>query len=142
MGRTTHSGPMMVGPKTALQDQLGQVVLRKKVDFTFADATFDTEIPAGSEIIEHYVDVIEAWDSVTSDVLDIGDGATANAYADNIDLATAGRKRGTADVSQLGDYTSTGATTIRGTITSVGGSLTQGAARLIVLYTLAEPAQT
>ena len=140
MGSTTFSGPVQAGTvKDGASANLGKVVLSQTDTFTFADTgTFATEIilPANSQIVEMYVDAATAWDSVTSDALEIGDGTDADEYGDVADIQATGRLTVTIDAAQAAviDDIGTSDVTINLTITSVGGSLTAGAAQLTVNY--------
>ena len=48
-------------------------------------------LPQGAEIVWWQINVVTAFDGSGSDLLDIGDGTTANRFANDISLATAGQ---------------------------------------------------
>lgn len=49
-------------------------------------------LPKGAEIVGWQTVVKTAFDDTGTDLLDIGDGTTANRFADNIDISTTGQK--------------------------------------------------
>lgn len=49
-------------------------------------------LPKGSEIVGWQTNVTTAFDDTGTDLLDIGDGTTANRFADNIDVGSVGQK--------------------------------------------------
>jgi hypothetical protein len=144
MGSTTFSGPVQAGTiREGASANLGGAVLSQTATFGFADTgTTVTSIilPANSQIIEMYVDTTVAWDSVTSDYLNVGTAANTDAYtgtASSIDLqATAGRLTVPIDATQAGAIADIGSADVPVNIeiTSLGGSLTVGAARLTIVY--------
>lgn len=140
MGSTTFSGPVKAGTvREGAGQNTGKVVLSQTATFTFADTgSFATSIilPAGAQIVQFHVDVDTAWDSVTSDALEIGTSGDADAYGDVADLQTAGRTTASVDATQAAaiDDIGTSDVTVYLTITSVGGSLSQGSARITALY--------
>jgi hypothetical protein len=92
------------------------------------------DLPAGAQVISGWVLVITPYDSATSAVLDVGDAALQNRYANDIDLKTAGRK----------NLTPTGfITTAQGAITATlaqVGTATVGEARVYIEYIVARKA--
>lgn len=93
-------------------------------------------IPPKSQIIEIYVDVLTAFDGSGTDVLDIGVSGTANQFADNLDLSSAGRVLGSSDASQLANYDDIGDSqiTIQATYTDANSDAAAGSARITVVY--------
>jgi hypothetical protein len=91
-------------------------------------------LPAGAQVIGGWVLVITAYDSATSAVLDVGDAALQNRYANDIDLKTVGRK----------NLTPTGfITTAQGAVTATlaqVGAATVGEARVYIEYIVARKA--
>ncbi len=144
MASTTFSGPVQAGTiREGASVNLGGVLLSQTATFGFADTgTTATSIvlPANSQIVEMYVDTTVAWDSVTSDFLNIGTSANTDAYSGTaalIDLqATAGRLTVPVDATQAGAIADIGTAdvVVNILITSVGGSLTVGAGRLTISY--------
>ena len=105
------------------------------VSFTYADLTSGTvedlcQIPAGATVVGGEIIVDTAWDSGTSDTLDIGDGDDDDRYTSTIiNLQTATRTALT-----LTGYKYTETDTIDGTPTSAGTAATAGAARINIMY--------
>lgn len=109
------------------------------MEFTFADAgtpfTFP-ELPATCMLDRMSLQVCEVFNSGTSDLLDVGDGTTADAYSPDSET----------DLTLLGYQTMAGggatgvpvllgaATTITGTYASTGTAPTTGRATLSVHY--------
>lgn len=140
MAQSHASGPRVYGPiREGTGQNTGGVVLTQTATFAFGDTGSTATsiiLPANSQIIDQIVDVTTAWDSVTSDALEIGDGTDVDAYGDVADLQVLGRvvvdpdgPQGTA-IADIG----TADITVTITITSAGGSLTVGAARLTITY--------
>ena len=87
------------------------------------------EVPQGAVIVGGSVVVTEAFNSTSTDVLDIGDSGTANRYKNDIDLTTLAL---TALVPT--GYVYTAPTKIKATWVSGGGTPTTGAYTLRVDY--------
>lgn len=140
MGTTTFSGPVQAGTiREGASANLGGVVLTQTATFTFADTgTTATSIilPANSQIIDMHVDMFTAFDSATSDAMEIGDGSDPDIYGDIINLQQTGRLITSVDGTQIAaiDAIGTSDVTINITINSVGGGLSAGSGRLTVLY--------
>ena len=105
------------------------------VSFTYADLTSGTvedlcQVPAGATVVGGEVIVDTAWDSGTSDTLDVGDGDDDDRYTSTIiNLQATGRVALT-----LTGYKYTESDTIDATPTSVGTAATAGAARINIMY--------
>lgn len=85
-------------------------------DYTSAAAFALAGVPAGAYVVGGHINVVTAWDSATSAVLDVGDGVDADEYTTTpVDLKTAGITAldVTGYVYALGD-------TIDGVVTEVG----------------------
>ena len=140
MGTTTFSGPVQAGTiREGASANLGGAVLTQTATFTFADTgTTATSIilPANSQIIDMHVDMFTAFDSATSDAMEIGDGSDPDIYGDIINLQQTGRLITSVDGTQIAaiDAIGTSDVTINITINSVGGGLSAGSGRLTVLY--------
>jgi len=148
MANTTFSGP--VRSKDGFQSIIentttggvtatGYGVMSQSKQVTFAADGTETVIgtlPANSQIVEIYVDVSTAFDAGTTNTLDLGDGTTADQYADALNVATAGRKRATSDVSQVGNLVDIGTSDVALTATynQTGTAATAGTAQVTVLY--------
>lgn len=143
MGTTTFSGPVKSGTiREGASANVGQVVLQQSVPITFAHTTaaaIGIIIPAGSHIIDILVDVETVWDSTTSDDICIGDSVDVDEFAGSTtdgDLQVAGQTRLSTTAAQSTSRKDVGTADVPlyATITGVGGSLTQGAATITVVY--------
>jgi hypothetical protein len=140
MSTTTFSGPVKAGTvREGSSANTGNVVLSQTATVAYTDdgsAVAIATIPANSQIIDLYVDVLTAFDGSGTDLLDLGDGTTANLYADNLDLSSAARVRGSSDASQLAELDDVGSSdvTIYATYTDAGGDASAGSARVTVVY--------
>lgn len=148
MANTTFSGP--VRSKDGFQSIIentttggitatGYGVMSQSKQVTFAADGTETVIgtlPANSQIVEIYVDVSTAFDAGTTNTLDLGDGTTADQYADALDVSSAGRLRATSDVSQIGNLVDIGTSDVALTATfnQSGTAATAGTAQVTVLY--------
>lgn len=107
----------------------------KSVDINLADLTSAADIsaidlPPGAIVLSGHAYTTEAWNSTTSDVLDVGDAASQNRYLND------GNIRALAALVPLvptGLVHPGGALTVRWV--SGGGTPTTGKLRLTVLYT-------
>ena len=148
MANTTFSGP--VRSKDGFQSIIentttggvtatGYGVMSQSKEVTFAADGTETVIgtlPANSQIVEIYVDVSTVFNAGTTNTLDLGDGTTADQYADALNVGTAGRKRATSDVSQVGNLVDIGASDVALTATynQTGTAASAGTAQVTVLY--------
>ena len=111
MSRTTFSGPVKSGTnRYAPYQNVGTTVITQQTPFTFGatlvqNATF--YIPAGSKIINIFVDVITAYDSATSATLTVGKTSAGTEYASGVNAKTAGRTTPTFTAAQLTNMQST-----------------------------------
>ncbi len=107
MGTTTFSGPVRSGTlKTGETNgpNLGYAVLEQEASITQNSTTAVSStvyVPVGSKIIDIIVDVLTAFNSVTSAVLSVGTAAAGTQYASSVDAKTAGRTRPTFTAAQL-----------------------------------------
>lgn len=114
-----------------------QSPLVAEVAFTFEDlvsavAKAAADLPAGATVVGGEVIIDTAWNTGTTDVLDVGDGDDPNRYsASAINLKVAGRTALT-----LTGYKYAAADTVDLTKTAVGTAPTQGAGRLHLNYIL------
>lgn len=119
-------------------EAFGHAVISQSALLTFADTTAKDlfVIPANSQILEIYVDVLTVFNSSGTDLVDIGVSGTSDLFADALDVSTAGRKLGSSDVSQLLNYDDTGATqiTVQGIYAQSVADATTGNARVTILY--------
>lgn len=104
---------------------------------------FDTDLvqeavfvlPMEGQLVDIVVDVLTAFDSLTSATLTVGSASAGTQYAGAVDAKTAGRVRPTFTAAQLAAMDDIGVnTSVYATITSVGQP-TAGSARVTLLYT-------
>ena len=147
MANTTFSGPIKAGTiknttgttvGTDVQN-VGSVVMTQAANVVFAaDGTTTTiaTLPANSQIIEIYVDVTTAFDAGTTNTLDLGDGTTADQFADALALGSVARVLATSDVSQITNLIDIGASDVQvvATYNQTGSAATAGAATVTVVY--------
>lgn len=147
MATTTFSGPIKAGTikyttgTTVGTDKanVGFVLMAQSANVVFgADGTETVvaTVPANSQIYQIAVDVTTAFDAGTTNTFDIGDGSTADQYADALAVGTAARVLATSDVSQIGNLIDIGSTDVDVTVTynQTGTAATAGAATVTVLY--------
>lgn len=147
MANTTFSGPIKAGTiknttgttvGTDVQN-VGSVVMTQAANVVFAaDGTTTTiaTLPANSQIIEIYVDVTTAFDAGTTNTLDLGDGTTADQFADALALGSVARVLATSDVSQITNLIDIGTSDVQvvATYNQSGSAATAGAATVTVVY--------
>ena len=147
MATTTFSGPIKAG---TIKDTTGTTVGSDKANVGFvlmaqsgnvvfgADGTETVvaTLPANSQIYQIAVDVTTAFDAGTTNTLDIGDGTTADKYADALAAGAQARVLATSDVSQIGNLIDIGTSDVDITVTynQTGTAATAGAATVTVLY--------
>jgi hypothetical protein len=147
MATTTFSGPIKAG---TIKDTTGTTVGTDKANVGFvlmaqsgnvvfaADGTETVvaTLPANSQIYQIAVDVTTAFDAGTTNTLDLGDGTTADKYADALALGSQARVLATSDVSQIGNLIDIGTSDvdITATYNQSGSAATAGAATVTVLY--------
>lgn len=140
---TTFENAVKVGDKlnSATGDvvALGHVAVAQSALVGFADdgsAVDICTVPANSQIIEIYVDVLTAFDDTGTDLLDIGKSGAADHFANDLDLSSAARLLGSSDASQLANYDDIGTAqvTIQATYTGQNSDAAAGSARVTVLY--------
>lgn len=140
MGASTFSGPIRSGTaRYGATANVGSTTLSQSGTVVYGangSSTVIGYIPAGSQIIDVYVDVTTAFNAGTTNTFDIGDGSTANQFADALDVSSAARVLASSDVSQLGNFANTGTADIPFTVTynRSGSTPSAGAARVTVLY--------
>lgn len=121
---------MAITKNAARQDAMYARVEVNYDDLTSGVAAEAIDVPAGAIIVDGYVNVITAFDSVTSDLLDVGDGDTADRFtASQIDISTTG-----ATALDLTGHEYTEKDTIDVTWTGSGTAPSQGLFELVVAY--------
>ena len=93
-------------------------------------------IPANSQILEIYVDVITAFNSSGTDLVDVGVSGTSDLFASALDVSSQARKLGSSSASKLTNYVNTGATqiTVQATYSQSVADSTAGSARITIKY--------
>lgn len=140
MSQTTWSGPLASGDRNAGESggpNIGLVALRQTALINFdatlvQNATFN--IPASSQIVDFYVDVLTAYDSATSATLSAGTTSGGTQYLSGISVKTGGRRSNGYSAAQLAAMDDVGTNrTVVATVTSVGQP-TAGQVRVTMLY--------
>jgi len=147
MATTTFSGPIKAGTirnttgTTVGTDvaNTGFVLMAQSANVVFgADGTTTTvaTVPANSQIFQISVDVTTAFNAATTNTFDIGDGTTADQFADALDVSSAARLLATSDVSQIPNLIDIGTSDVNVVVTynQTGTAATAGAATVTVLY--------
>ena len=147
MGTTTFSGPVKAGTITNTIGttvgtnvaNVGFVLMAQSANVVFEANGTTTDIatlPANSQIFQITVDVTTAFDAASTNTLDLGDGSTADEYADALALGSLARVLATSDVSQIGNLIDIGTSdvTVTATYNQTGTVATAGACTVTVLY--------
>ena len=147
MATTTFSGPEKAGTISNTTGSTvgtnvantGFVLMAQSAKVVFEANGTTTDIatlPANSQIFQITVDVTTAFDAATTNTLDLGDGSTADQYADALALGSLARVLATSDVSQIGNLIDIGTSdiTVTATYNQSGTAATTGAATVTVLY--------
>ena len=147
MATTTFSGPVKAGTinnttGTTVGTNVantGFVLMAQSANVVFEANGTTTDIatlPANSQIFQITVDVTTAFDAASTNTLDLGDGSTADQYADALALGSLARVLATSDVSQIGNLIDIGTSdiTVTATYNQTGTAATTGAATVTVLY--------
>jgi hypothetical protein len=147
MGTTTFSGPIKAG---TIKDTTGTTVGTNKANVGFVlmaqsgnvvfgangSTTVVATLPANSQIYQIAVDITTAFNAGTTNTLDVGDGSTADKYADALAAGAQARVLATSDVSQIGNLVDIGTSDVDVTVTynQTGTAASAGAATVTVLY--------
>jgi hypothetical protein len=140
MAQTTWSGPLASGDRNAGESggpNIGLVTLAQTALINFdatlvQNATFN--IPASSQIVDFYVDVLTQYDSATSATLSAGTASGGTQYLSGINVKTAARRPNAYSAAQLAAMDDVGTNrTVVATVTSVGQP-TAGQVRVTLLY--------
>ena len=147
MATTTFSGPVKAGTINNTTGSTvgtnvantGFVLMAQSANVVFEANGTTTDIatlPANSQIFQITVDVTTAFDAASTNTLDLGDGSTADQYADALALGSLARVLATSDVSQIGNLIDIGTSdiTVTATYNQTGTVATTGAATVTVLY--------
>ena len=140
MSQTTWSGPLASGDINAGRvggPNIGLAMLSQTVLIDF-NATLvqngSVFLPANSQLIEVYTDVITPFNSATSATLTVGTASAGTQYVTSVNAKTGGRNPTTHPAAQVGAMANIGAnTTVVATVTSVGQP-TAGQVRVTYMY--------
>jgi hypothetical protein len=109
--------------------------LRKSITYLDLGTTVDVGVvPAGAIVVNAGIIVTTAFNTGTSDVLDIGTSGDTDGFATDLDLQTVGRTIADelASSNDLGPYASD--TTLQGVLVASGTAATAGAAEIFVEF--------
>ncbi len=140
MATTTFSGPIKAGTiREGASANVGFVLMAQSANVVFGangSTTVVATVPANSQIYQIAVDVTTAFDAGTTNTFDLGDGTTADKYADALAVGSQARVLATSDVSQIGNLIDIGSSDVDVTVTynQTGSAATAGAATVTVLY--------
>lgn len=104
----------------------------KTFDSSDTTATLAGSVPPNSYILRIYAIVDTAFE--TGDVVDVGDGTTANKYADDIALSSVGNIAGTLEDDAIGVLDADNSTEIYLTVVNNATASTDGSGTLVVEY--------
>lgn len=116
------------------KDPSGQYLMTKVVDINLADVVSGVDqdaiyLPANAVIVSGQASTTEAWNSTSTDVLDVGDSGSQNRYLNDGNIRSNGAL---VPLVPTGYLHPGGHLTVRWT--SGGGSPTTGKVRLAVQY--------
>jgi hypothetical protein len=140
MATTTFSGPIKAGSiREGASANVGFVLMAQSANVVFGANGTETvvaTVPANSQIFQITVDVTTAFNAGTTNTFDIGDGSTADQYADALAVGAQARVLATSDVSQIGNLIDIGTSDVNVTVTynQTGTAASAGAATVTVLY--------
>jgi len=141
MGKTHFSGPIKSGTiREGSGENSGTVVLSQSATFDHNQVEVRTPttivIPAGGKIIDIILELNAAWNSATSDSLEIGTATDQDAFGDVADIQATGKVAVTADQAQVNarDFSFPTDTVINTQVSETGASASAGSATLTVLY--------
>jgi hypothetical protein len=147
MATTTFSGPVKAGTINNTTGSTvgtnvantGFVLMAQSANVVFEANGTTTDIatlPANSQIFQISIDVTTVFNAASTNTLDLGDGTTADKYADALALGSLARVLATSDVSQIGNLIDIGTSdvTVTATYNQTGTVATAGACTVTVLY--------
>lgn len=107
--------------------------LRKDISYTDTSTVTVGKLPAGAIVVGAGVVVSTAWNSGTSDVLDIGTSSDGDGFATDLALGTIGNIVWD-ELATSNDLYSTSEVTVTCAVTSVGTAASAGAGHVYVQY--------
>jgi len=121
---------------------IGGMLSAVTTTFAYTNATAVTiaTIPAGSQIVDIFIDVTTAFNAATTNTVTVGKTGTAAAFVTSTSVGSLGR----ASVASTGVYSAwadTGTSDISATITysQTGTAASAGAARVTIVYKYPAP---
>ena len=138
MAKTYFGSALRAGSST-LTDAVdgGDVLMSQSLTITQNSTTAVSAsftLPASAQITDFIVDVLTAYDSVTSATLTVGTAAAGTQYITTVNAKTAGRAAPTLSAAQLLAMSSIGTnTSVVATVTPVGAT-SAGLVRVTVKY--------
>jgi hypothetical protein len=140
MSQTTWSGPLASGDINAGKaggPNIGLAVLSQTVLINF-DATLvqtgSVFLPANSQLVDVFTDVLTPYNSATSATLAVGTASGGTQYVTSVNAKTGGRNTTSHTAAQASAMANIGNnTTVVATVTSVGQP-TAGQVRVTYLY--------
>lgn len=140
MSQTTFSGPLQTGDKPAGiagGPNLGFAVLSQTVLVNFNATLVQSAsvfLPANSQLVDVFTDVLTPYNSATSATLTVGTAAAGTQYVTSVNAKTGGRNSTSHTAAQATAMANIGNnTTVVATVTSVGQP-TAGQVRVTYLY--------
>ena len=140
MSQTTWSGPLASGDINAGEvggPNIGLAVLSQTVLVNFNATLVQSAsvfLPANSQLVDVFTDVLTPYNSATSATLTIGTAAGGTQYVTSVNAKTGGRNTTTHTAAQATAMANIGTnTTVVATVTSVGQP-TAGQVRVTYLY--------
>ncbi len=107
--------------------------LRKDIEYTDTGTITVGKLPAGAIVVGAGVIVSTAWNSGTSDVLDIGTSGDGDGFATDLALTTIGNIVWD-ELATSNDLYSASEVTVQCAVTSVGTAATAGVGHVYVQY--------
>lgn len=123
------------------QDPKAAYVEISGADFDAHSNVVDLKAPPNSEIVAGHINVVEAFDAATTDVVKVGDSSNDARYLANTNVKATGRTAVTPTGFVMGD--ASGSTqTLRITRTPTGAKTTAGKLRVYLAYVKLGRAET
>lgn len=117
--------------------QLGGVLNVRFADIAYSDTTAKKlfTLPKGAEIVAWQVNVKTAFNDSGTDLLDIGDGVSANHFADNLNVSAVGQSQTGFDADELA-VPLTAETAVQATFTGQNTDASAGSATIFCFFIL------
>jgi hypothetical protein len=139
MGFASHRGPWRLG--TVLEGSTknaGVTIVSQSNTIAYTDTTAKDLfiLPAGAQVLAVYVDVLTAFNSSGTDLLDIGKTGTANFFVNDQDVSATGHFVSTLVAGNLATIVNIGTSdvTVIGTFVQSVADADAGSARVTFVY--------